>query len=122
MYWIWVAQAEDSGFAPGWVAYRYKERFDEWPVTAFGDLIDPNNASMDEKREVFRALAETAQANGFKPGWAAHKYRDFFGVWPSGFVSEVRESLGVSSAAVERGNRLLAGVGAASEEEEEWVF
>lgn len=129
MYRMWVSQAEDMGWRPGFAAYRYKERFGDWPVTAdIGsglDLVDPDNALPEEKREVFKQLSELALSKGFKPGWAAHKYKDFFKVWPTGFVAEVRESLGVKKDAVDRANRLLAGVGAVAtqeEEEEEWLF
>lgn len=129
MYRMWVSQAEDMGWRPGFAAYRYKERFGDWPVTAdIGsglDLVDPDNALPEEKKDCFRQWSEFGAERGFKPGWAAHKYKDFFKVWPTGFVTEVRESLGVKKDAVDRANRLLAGVGAVAtqeEEEEEWLF
>lgn len=125
MYWMWVAQAEDMGWRPGFAAYRYKERFGDWPVTAFGDLVDPENALPEEKKECFRQWSEFGAERGFKPGWASYRYKNFFGCWPTGFVSEVRESLGVKKDAVDRANRLLAGVGAVAtqeEDEEEWLF
>lgn len=126
MYRMWAAQADDMGYAQGWVAYRYKERFGDWPVVAFGDLVDPDNATPEDKREVFTELSRLALDKGFKPGWAAYRYKDFFKVWPTGFVSEVRESLGVKPAAVDRGNRLLVGNGGVeysnSEDDEEWTF
>jgi hypothetical protein len=37
---------------------------------------------MDEKSRTFRHLLRVAEAMGFKPGWAAHRYRKRFGVWP----------------------------------------
>jgi len=128
MYRIWVAQTEDMGWRPGFAAYRYKERFGNWPVTVdLGsglDLVDPDNALPEEKKECFRQWSEFGAERGFKPGWAAHKYKDFFKVWPTGFVTEVRESLGVKKEAVDRADRLLAGVssGAGQEEEDEWLF
>lgn len=124
MYRMFVSQAEDAGFAPGWVAYRYKERFDDWPVTAFGDLVDPHNALPEEKREVFAQLSKLAADKGFKQGWASYRYKDFFGCWPTGFVAEVRTSLGINQNAVDKAQRLLAGVGAGvvSDEDEEWLF
>jgi DNA repair protein RadD len=127
MYRLWASQAEDAGFKTGWVLYRYKERFGAWPVTAcingVTDLVDPANALPEEKKECFRQWSEFGAERGFKPGWAAHKYKDFFKVWPTGFVTEVRESLGVKKEAVDRADRLLAGVSSgAGQEEEEWLF
>lgn len=76
------AQRESIGYAPGWAAYRYKERFGEFPVLAGRDLVDPENASMEEKRAVHEMFLGIAKEKGFKPGWAAYRYRDIFGVWP----------------------------------------
>ncbi|MEN6535827.1 MAG: DEAD/DEAH box helicase [Bryobacteraceae bacterium] len=84
------AQREAADFQPGWSRYRYFERFNEWPLVAFGELIDPVTAGMDEKREIYRGLIETARTKGFKDGWASWQYRKIFGVWPSGFVTSVR--------------------------------
>lgn len=44
-----------------------KHNHDEWP----------------EKIRWARSLAGYAQAHGYQPGWAAHKYRERFGVWPN---------------------------------------
>ncbi len=60
------------------------------PVVAGGELIDPQHASMEQKRSVFEHLTGIAEAKGFKPGWASHRFREMFGHWPKGFVSEVR--------------------------------
>jgi len=84
------AQREAWGYKPGWSAYRYKERFGEWPLTVAGDLVDPAHATMDQKREVYRRLLATARERGFKDGWASHRYRQTFGVWPTGFVGQVK--------------------------------
>lgn len=40
--------------------------------------------SMAEKLTVFRMLRCYAQRHGYKMGWAANKYREFFKVWPNG--------------------------------------
>ena len=57
---------------------------------AGGELIDPRHAGQDEKRAVFEHLSDTAALKGFKPGWASHRFREMFGHWPKGFVSDVR--------------------------------
>lgn len=73
---------------------EYSKRFGEWPVlTADGDLMDIDNATMDDKRFVFSGLTETATRKGFKPGWASYRYQSIFGVWPqTGMVSEARKA------------------------------
>lgn len=89
------AQREAKGYAPGWAAYRYKEMFGDWPVVVEGALVDPERATRASRRAVYKSLLRTAQENGFKLGWASVRYRDFFGCWPSGFVGEVKEELGI---------------------------
>lgn len=39
-------------------------------------------ATSDEKRSEYQRLNSIAMDKGFKPGWAAHQYREIFGVWP----------------------------------------
>jgi len=60
-----------------------------------GRLIDPDSASMPDRRAVFKAFALQAQERGYKPGWIAHRYKDTFGCWPRGFVRDVRRELGI---------------------------
>lgn len=71
-----------SEFKPAWSNYRYKERFDEWPTVANGELVDVDNATMENKQAVYADLLKVAESKGFKPGWAAYRYKDIFGVWP----------------------------------------
>ncbi len=79
-----------AGFKPGWSAYRFKERFGDWPVVAHSDLVDPAHATLEEKREVYLGFACQAEMKGYKPGWAAYRYREVFGCWPRGFVEDIR--------------------------------
>lgn len=37
---------------------------------------------MDERVAIYRGLLTDAQGYGFKPGWAAFRYRSKFGIWP----------------------------------------
>jgi superfamily II DNA or RNA helicase len=52
-----------------------------------GDLVPlkkkPKAKKMD-KQEFYSQLLGVAQAKGRQPGWVAHRYRDYFGVWPRG--------------------------------------
>ena len=66
------------------------ERFGEWPVVADGEIVDPQNATLEEKRAVYHGFVCQAAMKGFKPGWAAYRYKDIFGCWPRGFVQDVR--------------------------------
>lgn len=43
--------------------------------------------TMAEKLEFYRSLLKHAQTRNWKPGWAAQKYREKFGVWPDRFRS-----------------------------------
>jgi len=93
VYALLYAQAQASGFKPGWAAYRYKERFGEWPLAAEGMLIDPANATADQKRGVYLLLCQQAKEFGYKPGWAAHQFKERFGVWPHGFAQDVQREV-----------------------------
>jgi DNA repair protein RadD len=61
-----------------------------WPVIADGQYVIPSEATMDQKRIVYADLCLVAASKNYKPGWASHRYRQIFGVWPKGFVSSVR--------------------------------
>jgi NAD(P)H-flavin reductase len=57
---------------------------------AGGELVDAANATFEEKRAVYQEFVRQAALKGFKPGWAAYRYKDAFGCWPKGFVEDVR--------------------------------
>lgn len=44
-------------------------------------------ASHDDKRREFARLLKMARDMGYAPGWAHHRYRARFGVWPRGVAS-----------------------------------
>jgi rubredoxin len=90
MWRLFEAQREAAGYKPGWSAFRFNERFGEWPVLAGGELVDVAHATREQKREVYSRFVEIGRAKGFREGWASHRYRSAFGVWPSGFVGDVR--------------------------------
>jgi DNA repair protein RadD len=89
------AEREAMNYAPGWSWFRFKERFGVEPIIAEiagrSELVDPANATADERKGVYRHLLRVAKTKGFKDGFASHRYRDIFGVWPTGFVSRVRD-------------------------------
>ena len=90
---VWMlfeAQRQACEYKPGWSAYRYKDRFGEWPVLAGGELVDPENATMEQKECVYSQFLYIAKGRGFRPGWAAYRFKDIFGCWPRGFVKRVR--------------------------------
>jgi len=84
------AERQAMGFKPGWAAYRFRERFGEWPVVATGDLVDVQHATTDQKRALYEDFIRQATVRGYRPGWAAYRYRELFGVWPRGFVRAVK--------------------------------
>ena len=89
------AEREAMNYAPGWSWFRFKERFGVEPIIAEiagrSELVDPANATTEEREGVYRHLLRVAKTKGFKDGFASHRYRDIFGVWPTGFVSRVRD-------------------------------
>lgn len=57
-----------------WVAREYRRLFGCAPD--FGDV------PAEERREYFAQMREHAAERGFKPGFAAARYRNLFGEWP----------------------------------------
>jgi hypothetical protein len=72
----------------------FKDRFGDYPATVEIDgdnvYINPDEADMTIKRLYYSQLLERARMNGYKDGWASHRYRQVFSVWPKGFVGEVK--------------------------------
>ncbi len=56
-----------------------------------GELVEFDDADFEYRREFWRLLEAQRQAAGYKPGWAAYRFRDVFGRWPMGFVQAVRK-------------------------------
>lgn len=88
------AQRMEFGYQPGWSWFRFKDRFGDEPiiinVDGYMELIDPACATLEEKRAYYEHLIGVARSKGFKEGWASFRYKEAFGVWPKGFVSEVK--------------------------------
>lgn len=91
-------EREAMGFKPGWSLYRYQERFGAWPVVAGGELVDVQHATREQKRAVYAEMLSRAREKGYKDGWASWKYREMFGAWPQGFVSDVKDEICVGGA------------------------
>ena len=49
-----------------------------------GEMLELQTMSRESKQEWWSMLQWYVVARGKKPGWAAHTYRDKFGVWPKG--------------------------------------
>lgn len=83
-----------TGYRPGWSFYRFLERFGDRPDIVYPDgqqepgiLVDPRG-DMGHKKKVWRALELERRSRGHRPGWSSHRYRDFFGVWPRGVMTD----------------------------------
>jgi superfamily II DNA or RNA helicase len=84
-------ECEESGYREGWSKHQFKDRFGEWPTLGPDrELIDPQKATQDQKRHVYELFVRIAADKGWALGWASHRYREIFGCWPRGFVSQVR--------------------------------
>jgi len=82
---VWVqieGQRMAGGYKAGWSYYRFLDRFGITPIVAAGELVNPATATPGQKSEVYREFLQVAYAKGFKPGWAAYRFRDAFGHWP----------------------------------------
>lgn len=56
---------------------------------ADGELVPlKRKAPKLEKQAFYSQLIAIAEAKGYRDGWIAHKYREYFGVWPRGLQDE----------------------------------
>jgi superfamily II DNA or RNA helicase len=58
---------------------------------ALVELTNTASAGRDEKQQFWSELLAYREERGYAPGWAAHKYREKFGVWPRG-LSNVQDN------------------------------
>jgi DNA repair protein RadD len=59
-----------------------------------GELVEvgsPVKASIEDKQSWYSQLLGVAHDRGYKEGWAAHKYRERFGVWPASTLHKTPE-------------------------------
>lgn len=45
-------------------------------------ILSPAKVTKNQKRDEYNRLLNICRQRGYNKGWAAHKYRDVFGVWP----------------------------------------
>lgn len=81
------------GYRPGWSIFRYRDQFGKDPVVVDGDLVNPINATRQQRRSIYERFLQIARDKGLKDGFASHRYREIFGVWPSGFVADAKLSI-----------------------------
>jgi len=82
-----VERQRERGYKEGWRYVQFQQMFGFAPAEIDGHIIDPKRATKDQKRAVYHRLLDEADSRGHKRGWAAHRYRDAFGVWPRGLNS-----------------------------------
>jgi superfamily II DNA or RNA helicase len=75
-----VRTAGERGYAPGWAAYRYRDKFGAWPPTTFPRparcAVD---ASDEAKLEYLGELRRVAAERGYQHGWIALRFRARYG-------------------------------------------
>jgi DNA repair protein RadD len=67
------------------------KRRSEYHVVADGELahldrngkLKPEYYSPAERQQFYQMLLHIVRENGYKPGWAGHKYNEKFGTWPN---------------------------------------
>lgn len=50
-------------------------------------------ADKDSKQRFWSELVWIQRERGYRPGWAAHKYREKFGVWPRGLTDDAKSPM-----------------------------
>ncbi|MDP2663306.1 MAG: DEAD/DEAH box helicase [Dehalococcoidia bacterium] len=89
-FWDSVESARVArGYSEGWSWHRYTKRFMSAPVLVGRALVDPKDASPETTFRVWQTLDLHRKEKGWKPGWAAYRYKDIFGQWPKWKSEEV---------------------------------
>lgn len=75
-----VWECPKCGFAP-------KRQSEIEPIAGNLTQFKPNKrnrvATIETKQQFYSELLGYAYSKGYAPGWAANKYREYFGVWPN---------------------------------------
>ena len=88
-YWAdLVIQRKRDGHSPTWAVANYfasTGRFPDPWSSPFSDTPKPTDRL---KQEMWNALATLCDDRGYDIGWASHRYKSVFGVWPKGVKSD----------------------------------
>jgi ribosomal protein L32 len=94
----WAAIFSDmvrGGYSQRWARERYRDIYGQEKFYTIGNrLILPDTATAGDKQMLYENWLADCKAKGHKAGRAANQYKDFFGVWPQGFVTEVKQRVG----------------------------
>jgi len=75
-----VRTALARGYAHGWAAYRYRDRFGAWPPTTFPrPPRPPVDTSEAAQRAYLAELVRTAAERGYARGWVEMRFRARYG-------------------------------------------
>ncbi len=72
----------ERGEGEGWSENQYRQRMGEWPLLVGRRIINPDDASLEDRQAIWTAFEEFRVRSQFKWGWADHSYKEIFGVWP----------------------------------------
>jgi DNA repair protein RadD len=88
---------EQGDCKDGWVLFKFKEEFDEWPPVAEINgamlYVNPDRADQETKRAYYKTQLKLCIDKGWKEGAASYRYKELFGVWPKGFVTDVKREI-----------------------------
>lgn len=82
--------AEANGYQHDWLVGAFAERFEFYPLVVDDLVIDPKTKDQGDKERAYGLLCRRAHARDRGFGWADHRYREYFGVWPTRFKKDVQ--------------------------------
>lgn len=77
-----AAKRESSGGGRGGRGDRSESASTGWDERGALELTEARSMTERERRDWYAELLAQAERRGFKAGWAAHRYKDRFSVWP----------------------------------------
>ena len=86
---LWVWKGEDTCGECGFVRIKLSH-----VLNVPGELLELQAANKKlniSKQDMYSELLYYARLRGFKDGWAAHKYKEKFGVFPKGLNTSIKE-------------------------------
>lgn len=83
-----VARARAHGYRIGWAAWKYRNKFGQWPSDFTKARADVGSS---EPADALRRWIAEAETKGYKKGWAMWRYKNAFGKWPSNAMKALVE-------------------------------
>jgi superfamily II DNA or RNA helicase len=77
--------AKSRGYKPGFVAWRFREKYGAWPPPDLGKSPAEvmADSTPEERRAFYARMVAIQHSKNYKQGWAGYRFKAKFGRWPT---------------------------------------